>query len=511
MSKMSTKILFLTVVSALMALSCISLPSIPFIGGGSGGAQIESAGTRRDFPRNQIYGGYDGDDSLIVELRLVSQEITPNGLILETRLFPTENFKVRHQFRGLRSIDYYEIERRFHRLELRYGRQKAKMKVQENVRVREPKPVDAKFEHTGIFYLLPDSIKQAELKFQDVKRWKRLPEESLDQWYAEKEIYLREVRRETRRQDLLQRYQDRLKDLDNERYASYDSLFVSTNNTYVFLNKNTESEKLYVMNAGDRIDFGVSDGVWVEFPLPDSLMEQFKQFAESRKRQALDDWKAFQERLKDRKIRAQAGSDQETEIDTTLHLTAYVLDAMVTDTRDHALRWEKKEKLAPVDVPLFAKVLQDRTNAAIALRDSVAQAREDSLARIIFVADSLKKAFADSVAMARAVEDSLAQVRQDSIAAVAKAREDSVAAVAKAREDSVAAALKAAQPVTAAAADSIKQAEPVVENAKPAEKPAPANAQPAGKDEKVAPPEPAAPTPDSSAAPAGGNGGAAPQ
>ena len=113
-------------------------------------------------------------------MRLVSQEITPNGLIVNTRLFPTDNFKVRHQFRGLRSIDYYEIERRFHRLELRYGRRKTKMKVLENVRIKEPKPVDAKFEHTGIFYLLPDSINRAELKFQDVDKWKRLPEDSLE-------------------------------------------------------------------------------------------------------------------------------------------------------------------------------------------------------------------------------------------------------------------------------------------------------------------------------------------
>ena len=514
MNRISRKIIFLIALSALLSLSCISLPSIPFIGGG-GGEQVDSAaGTKKDFPRNQIYGGYDDDGNLIVEMRLVSQEITPNGLIVNTRLFPTDNFKVRHQFRGLRSIDYYEIERRFHRLELRYGRRKTKMKVLENVRIKEPKPVDAKFEHTGIFYLLPDSINRAELKFQDVDKWKRLPEDSLDQWYADKAVYLKEVRRETRRQDLLQRYQDRLKDLDNERYASYDSLFVSTNNTYVFLNKNTESEKLYVMNAGDRIDFGVSDGIWVEFPVPDSLMDQFQHFAESRKRQALSDWKAYQERLKEKNARRQAGGDEETEIDTTLHLTAYVLDAMVNDSKKHALNWEKREKLKPVDVPLFAKVLQDRTEAEITRRDSIAKAVEDSIAHELFVVDSLKKAVEDSVAMVKAREDSLAQAKVDSIAAVAKAREDSIAAVAKAREDSVsAAAQKAAQPAAApVAADSVQQVKPAVENAQPADVPKKPESPPEGNPQKTEPGAPVSSTPpDSSASATGGQGGAPPE
>ena len=94
-------------------------------------------------------------------------------------------------------------------------------------------------------------------------------------------------------------------------------------------------------------------------------MDQFQHFAESRKRQALSDWKAYQERLKEKNARRQAGGDEETEIDTTLHLTAYVLDAMVNDSKKHALNWEKREKLKPVDVPLFAKVLQDRTEAEL--------------------------------------------------------------------------------------------------------------------------------------------------
>ena len=348
--------------------------SIPFIGGSRGKEIIEPV--NRDFDRINVFAGYDKNDRPIVEIRLLSQEVTEKGLIIRTRMFPTENFRVRNQFRGLRSINYYPIERRFHRLELRYGRKRTKAKVGKNIQVRGIKPFEADFEHTGIHYLLPDTIDRVKLKFQDVKRWDRLPVDTLEVWYASKEEFLQEVRQQTRRQNLLNTYKRRQKQDRTEQFTQSDSLFVTANNTYTYLNKSVDSEILFTMNAGERIDFGVSDGLWVEFPLPDSLIEDLTEFLETRHQRALDQWRQQREQ---RNSARTATRQQEAEIDTTSRMTAFVLDVMVAKNYKDALGWEKATLEQPVDVPLFAQVLRDREVAKIARRDSIEQARLDSI------------------------------------------------------------------------------------------------------------------------------------
>ncbi|MBN2290450.1 MAG: hypothetical protein JXQ83_14040 [Candidatus Glassbacteria bacterium] len=416
--------------AALVFCGCFSLPFI----GGPGGAKITEP-TKREFDRVNVFVGYDNDDRPIVEMRLLSQEVTDKGLIIHTRFFPTENFEVRNQFRGLRSINYYPVERRFHRLELRYGRKKIKTKVMENIQVRGVKPFLADFEHTGVHYLLADTIDRVKFKFQDVDRWDRLPVDTLDTWYASKAQYLQEVQRQTRRQNLLETYKRRQRQDETEEFTQYDSLFITANNTYVFLDKSVDSDILFTMNAGERVDFGVSDGIWVEFTLPDSLIDNMSGFLESRRLKALEQWKLQRDRR-----RTRAGARQEeTEVDTTARMTAYVLDVMVSRDYGKALDWEKSGLRQPVDVPLFAQVLRDRAAAEIARLDSIEQARVDSI-----------QAFADSVAMADSLRtDSLA--RADSLATASKARTDST------RADSSAGAAAQA-PDSLAAADSTKSA-----------------------------------------------------
>ena len=228
--------------SLLVLGGCIS---IPFIGKDKvDRSKIEPQ--ERDFSRNSVFIGYDKNDMPIVEMRLVSQEVTPEkGLIVHTRLFPTENFRVRNIFRGLRSINYYPVERRFHRLELKVGRRDLKMKVVENLQVKDTKPVDANFEHTGIFRLLPDTIDLARLKFQDVKRWGKMPEDTLETWYAAKDNYIRQVRQAEQRSSLVSRYRRRQEEDDTKSFTQYDSVFVTANNTYVYL-------------PGERSRFGYS-------------------------------------------------------------------------------------------------------------------------------------------------------------------------------------------------------------------------------------------------------------
>jgi hypothetical protein len=346
---------------------------------------------KREFDRSDIFVGYNSDKKPIVELRLLSQEISGKGLKINIRLFPTENFRVHNVFRGLRSINYYPIERRFHRLELRYGRKKIKTKIEKSIQVRGMKPIDAAFEHTGIFSFLPDTIDQVKLKFQDVDRWERLPQDSLANWYAIKENLLQELDRQQRRTNLIDSYKQRQKKDESKTFTQYDSIYVTTNNTYVYLDRNVDSEILYTMNAGDKIDYGMSDGVWVEIPLPDSLNKSLKEFIElrqSKARSLLEE----QRRMARTRKGTTTSSTPETVIDTTQRSTGYVLDAMVQKNYQKAVGWELENMEKPVDVPLFAKVLQDRENARLARIDSLVKAKADSIARQQAIADSSRRA-----------------------------------------------------------------------------------------------------------------------
>ncbi|MFC1614204.1 hypothetical protein ACFL5K_02790 [Gemmatimonadota bacterium] len=395
--------------ASLIVCGCFSLP---FIGGG--GSKITEP-VEQDFNRINVFVGYDKKDAPIVEMQLMSQEISDKGLIVHTRFFPTDNFKVRNQFRGLRSINYYPIERRFHRLELRYGRKKVKTKVTKNIQVKGIKPFLADFEHTGIHYLLPDTIDLVKLKFQDVRRWDRLPMDTLDTWYVSKEQFLKEVNRQTRRQNLLETYRRRQQQDRTEEFSQYDSLFITTNNTYVYLDKSVDSEILFTMNAGERVDFGVSDGIWVEFNLPDSLADDLSEFLERRRQGLLVKWQQQRERRRTRT----GARQQEADVDTTARMTAYALDVMVGSNYRKSIEWEKHNLEQPVDVPLFAQVLKDRVAAEIARQDSIEQARIDSVqayADSLVLADSLANAPADSSSKADslALPDSLAKVPADS-------------------------------------------------------------------------------------------------
>jgi hypothetical protein len=379
--------------------------SIPFIGKDKvDRSKIEPQ--ESDFSRNSVFVGYDKNDAPIVEMRLVNQEVIPEkGLIVHTRLFPTENFKVRNIFRGLRSINYYPIERRFHRLELKIGRRNIKMKVLENLQVKDTKPVEADFEHTGIFRLLPDTINTARLKFQDVKRWGKMPEDTLDAWYAAKEDYIRQVQQAEQRSSLVDRYRRRQKKDDKKSFAQYDSVFVTTNNTYVYLEKEVDSNILFTVNAGDYFPYGVSDGDWVEVPISDSLQVSLQEFLDARYEKAVKQLE--QQRRLERSRRGPARGPQ-VEVDTTREATGFILDVMVQKSYSKALDWEMESMVEPVDVPLFAKVLRDREAARVARLDSIEQARLDSIARIKQVADST--AAADS---ARADSVSAPAVSQD--------------------------------------------------------------------------------------------------
>ena len=375
--------------SILVLAGCIS---IPFIGKDKvDRSKLEAQ--EREFSRNNVFVGYDKKGMPIVEMRLVRQEITPEkGLIVYTRLFPTENFKVRNIFRGLRSINYYPVERRFHRLELKMGRRNLKMKVIENLQVKDTKPVDANFEHTGVFRLLPDTIDVARLKFQDVKRWSKIAEDTLEVWYTAKENYVRQVRQAEQRSSLVNRYRRRQEDDDTKSFAQYDSVFVTANNTYVYLEKKVDSDILFTVNAGDRFPYGVSDGDWVEIPIPDSLQESLKEYLDARRGKALE-----QMEIQRRQARSRRGATRarQAEVDTTSRATGYILDVMVQKSYGQALDWEVENMIEPVDVPLFAKVLRDREAKRIARLDSIEQARLDSIARIKQVADSIAAA-ADS-------------------------------------------------------------------------------------------------------------------
>jgi len=379
--------------------------SIPFIGKGKvDRSKIEPQ--ESDFSRNSVFIGYDKKGTSIVEMRLVNQEVSPEkGLIVHTRLFPTENFRVRNVFRGLRSINYYPIERRFHRLELKIGRRNIKMKVLENLQVKDTKPVDADFEHTGIFRLLPDTINTARLKFQDVKRWGKMPEDTLDVWYAAKEDYIRQVQQAEQRSSLVDRYRRRQREDDTKLFTQYDSVFVTTNNTYIYLEKEVDSDILFTVNAGEYFPYGVSDGDWVEVPIPDSLQVSLQAFLDARYEKAVKQLE--RQRQLERSGRGPARGPQ-VAVDTTRRVTGFVLDVMVQESYGKALAWEMESMVEPVDVPLFAKVLRDREAARVTRLDSIEQARLDSIARIKQVADST--AAADS---ARADSVSVPAVSQD--------------------------------------------------------------------------------------------------
>jgi len=453
---------FWLVSAALIFTGCFT---IPFIKKG-GGEEEAFEPVSRDFDRINVFVGYDKEDRPIVELRLVSQDITENGLIIHTRLFPTENFKVHNVFRGLRSINYYPIERRFHRLELRYGKKKIKTKIKENLQVRGTKPVDANFEHTGIHSLLPDTIDRLKLKFQDVDRWDRLPQDSLDNWYTVKEDLLQELDRKQRRRSLIDTYRQRQKKDETKIFTQYDTIYVTTNNTYVYLEKNVDSDILFTLNAGEKIDYGISDGVWVEIPLPDSLRGNLNEFLEARRKKALN---SFETQRQAARIQRAATSQPQTEIDTTSRFTAYILDVMVQKKYSDAVDWEKERMVEPVDVPLFAQVLRDRELAKQARADSIVKARADSLAHIQYAADSLARAkeLADSLNRAKEAADSTladstkAPVPKSAAAAASdSAHADSVKAVAPksaaaaASDSALADSVKAVAPKSAAAAAS---------------------------------------------------------
>lgn len=403
--RIAAQVLFISLTLLLLLCGCFS---IPFIGKKGPSGSLQNA--EREFARENIFIGYDGEGRKIVELRLVKQQIGKDGLLITSRLFPTENFKVRNIFRGLRSINYYPIERRFHRLELKSGRRKVKTKVKVNLEVRDQKPLDALFEHSGEYRLLPDTIDMIDLKFQDVKRWRRISPDSLGEWYAEKENYLEELDRRQRRSDLVESYRRRLRRDYTQTYNQYDSLYVTTNNTYVYLEKEVSSEILFVMNSGERIDYGVSDGLWVEIPLEDTV---YTPMLELRRQRNLTRWQTQRQAARSgRRTTAPAtgaAGSSETEIDTTLKNTAYVLDVMVQPSYRQAVAWEMEMMQRPADVPLFGQILQDREKERQARLDSIVQARVDSLARL--------KAQADSVLRAQQAADSIKAAVTDSIAA----------------------------------------------------------------------------------------------
>ena len=422
----------------LLALAGTGCFSIPFIGGGGPAKDFEPM--EADFDSTNVFIGYDDDGRRIVEIRLINQEVTAEkGLVINTRLFTTDNFEVVNIFRGLRSINYYPIERRFHRLELKYGRQKIKMKVSKNLQVKGDKPVDAAFEHTGSYTLLPDTIGTLKLKFQDVDRWGKMPVDSLGEWYASKEQFFQRQERNRRRSSLVESYRRRQEDDYTKKFTQYDSLYVTTNNAYVFAEKDVLSDILYTLNAGEQLDYGVSDGTWMEVPTPDSLREQLMPLFEARQQRAME-----RKKTQERNARASRNAAMPLEeIDTDLKFTGYMLDVMVQKEKELALAWETNNMLQPVDVPLFAKVLTDREAAEVARQDSIAKAYEDSV-----------KAYADSIA-AIATADSIAIA--DSIAAATAAAADTSGAV-PAATAAPAGLSAAADSVAAAAADTLEAA-----------------------------------------------------
>ena len=208
--------------------------------------------------------------------------------------------------------------------------------------------------------------------------------------------------------NLIDSYKQRQKKDESKTFTQYDSIYVTTNNTYVYLDRNVDSDILYTMNAGDKIDYGMSDGLWVEIPLPDSLNKSLKEFIELRQSKARS---LLEEQRRTARTRrgTTTGSTPETVIDTTQRSTGYVLDAMVQKNYQKAVGWELENMEKPVDVPLFAKVLQDRENARLAKIDSLVKAKADSIAR--------QQAIADSLIRAGEVADSL---RADSLKAASK-------------------------------------------------------------------------------------------
>ncbi len=432
--------LCLLCLSMLLGTGCFS---IPFIGGGGPPDNFEPQDA--EFDRGNVFVGYDGDDRPIVELRLISQAVTlEKGLVVNVRIFTTENFEVVNIFRGLRSINFYPIERRFHRLELKYGRRGVKMKVSKNLQVKGDKPVDASFEHTGTFMMLPDTISALKLKFQDVDRWSKMPADTLDEWYASKEQYFKQAERRRQRGSLVESYRRRQKEDYTKVFTQYDSLYVTTNNAYVFLEKDVNSDILYTVHAGQKMDYGVSDGVWVEIPTPDLLLDELAIFFESRQQEAIR--KLDMQRKRARSSRTTVAVE---EIDTTLKSTGYMLDVMAQKKYESAIAWERENKLPPVDVPLFAQVLSDRETALIARRDSIEKAHQDSIMAIedslaaLVTADSI--AVADSIA---ALESTVSPAAADTAASGANA-----APVAAMAADTAASGAKAVPPVAATAAD----------------------------------------------------------
>lgn len=373
------------VLGLLLFTGCFSIPFL-----GKSGPPENFQPTEREFDRDNVFVGYDRSDQPIVELRLVKQEVGPHGIIIHTRLFPTENFKVRNIFRGLRSLNYYPMERRFHRLEIKSGRRRIKAKITDNLQVKDQSPLDALFEQGRIYALFPDTVSETDLKFQDVRYWRKLPSDSLDNWYAIKENYLDELDRRQRRSSLVEQYVRRQRQDYTRVFSQHDSLYVTVNNAYVYLDRDVNSDIIMVMHAGDRLDFGISDGLWVEVPMPDSLVGKFEEMLENRRQMNLTRWHAQRQAAQART--RTAVPQPEVEIDTTFKTTAYILEVMVQPSYSRAVAWERTKMQAPVDVPLFAQVLQDRENARIARLDSIDRARADSIARESAVADSLRRA-----------------------------------------------------------------------------------------------------------------------
>ncbi|HLA38485.1 MAG TPA: hypothetical protein VJ417_00735 [Candidatus Glassbacteria bacterium] len=364
---------YLPALAVLLLTGCFS---IPFIGGG-GRLPENFEPQQTEFDRTNVFVGYNGDDQPIVQIRVVGEEVTAEkGLVVHLRIFPTENFRVVNIFRGLRSINYYPIERRFHRLELRWGRKGIKMKVVESLQVKDTKPLDAYFEHSGTYVLLPDTLSELKLKFQDVDYWRKMEADSLDRWFAEKDQLQRLIQRNEQRSSLVDTYRQRQRRDDTKTFSQLDSLYVTTNNTYVYLEKAVDSDILFTLDTGDFIDYGVSDGIWVEIPVPGSLHEALSDLLLKRKEDSLRKYNLQQSAARSRRG---GGPVAEAEVDTTLHNTAYVLDVMVQKKYSQAVEWEQQNQAAPVDVPLFAQVLIDRETKRQARLDSIAKAREDSI------------------------------------------------------------------------------------------------------------------------------------
>lgn len=412
-------ILFLTALAGLLMTGCFT---IPFLGGKSG-PPSDFQPRQADFDRGDIFVGFNDNGKPIVQMRLAGQEVTAEkGLVVHVRILPTENFRVVNVFRGLRSINYYPIERRFHRLELRIGRKEIKMKVVETVQVKDMKPLDAYFEHSGTYSLLPDSISSFKLKFQDVDYWQRMAADSLDNWYAEKDQQQRQIQRNEQRNTLVDAYRQRQKRDETKTYSQLDSLYVTTNNAYVYLDETADSDILFTLNAGDFIDYGVSDGFWVEIPVPDTLQKSLGELFEKRKNDALRRWK-----IQENAARSRRGAPiAEMTIDTTLHTTAYILDVMVQKKYSRAVAWELQSQANPVDVPLFAQVLNNREIARQARLDSIAKAREDSVKAVQARQDSILAAQrapdSSSVAKAAAKGAQPASTPADSAAAAQAAQ-----------------------------------------------------------------------------------------